>query len=511
MSSVDERMTVRATDPLWAQQAAPRIRPDRPDALAFGIWDVAVVGGGIAGLMAARAAAASGRRVCVVDAQRVGDGATGRATAKVTAGHGALLAEIAEHHGLSAAVEYQRSNDRGLSIFESLVPELPDDVGWETQPHLTYGVADDVAKLERTATIAAPAGSDVRVAAPPAWALRDARSWTWPASYLVNPLSLARSLARQIQQAKVPVVERARALQVEDADEYVRVRLQGGIELRARDVVIATHAPAFDPDLRVLRMGYFRRPVIAVPVNGDPVPASFDVGGWSTRPATLPDGSRGAVVVGPRARVGSLDAPAWTDVEDWATVALHAGPAVAVWAAQDPRTTDLLPSMGRSSKRPHVIVITGMNAWGFTNAASFADDLPRLLDSPAGETTAGHDSEESLEGHARSAAALASDAWATTRGLVRGVTHSLHLDSSSPAVGEGKVVGGPLHPVATCRTRDGRLHAVSARCTHLGCLVGWNQVEESWDCPCHGSRFAADGTVLEGPAVTDLEPATEED
>src|SRR6185436_20793524 len=73
------------------------------------------------------------------------------------------------------------------------------------------------------------------------------------------------------------------------------------------------------------------------------------------------------------------------------------------------------------------------------------------------------------------------------------------------APGEGALVRHDGGQVAAYRDEQGELHAVSARCTHLGCLVTWNDAERSWDCPCHGSRFAPDGTVLEGPAVHRLE------
>lgn len=62
--------------------------------------------------------------------------------------------------------------------------------------------------------------------------------------------------------------------------------------------------------------------------------------------------------------------------------------------------------------------------------------------------------------------------------------------------------------VAAYRDPEGALHAVSARCTHLGCAVNFNNAEKSWDCPCHASRFALDGTVLNGSAVKQLEPVT---
>jgi Rieske Fe-S protein len=70
--------------------------------------------------------------------------------------------------------------------------------------------------------------------------------------------------------------------------------------------------------------------------------------------------------------------------------------------------------------------------------------------------------------------------------------------------GEARAVRDGAGRKGVYRDLDGELHAVSLRCTHLGCLVHFNAAERSWDCPCHGSRFAPDGTVLEGPAVEPL-------
>ncbi|HEX2436557.1 MAG TPA: Rieske 2Fe-2S domain-containing protein, partial [Solirubrobacterales bacterium] len=71
--------------------------------------------------------------------------------------------------------------------------------------------------------------------------------------------------------------------------------------------------------------------------------------------------------------------------------------------------------------------------------------------------------------------------------------------------GEGRVLRDGLAKIGVFRADDGTLHAVSLRCTHLGCLLRFNGAERSWDCPCHGSRFDIDGAVLEGPATSRLE------
>jgi Rieske Fe-S protein len=72
------------------------------------------------------------------------------------------------------------------------------------------------------------------------------------------------------------------------------------------------------------------------------------------------------------------------------------------------------------------------------------------------------------------------------------------------APGEATIARVGAKQYAVYRDDAGELHALSARCTHLGCIVGWNPADRAWECTCHGSRFAADGTVVQGPATTDL-------
>jgi Rieske Fe-S protein len=83
-------------------------------------------------------------------------------------------------------------------------------------------------------------------------------------------------------------------------------------------------------------------------------------------------------------------------------------------------------------------------------------------------------------------------------------TEDRALDELRP--GEGGVFASEAGKIAVCRDQAGRFYTLSAVCTHLACDVKWNKAEQTWDCPCHGSRFSATGKVVNGPAVTDLKP-----
>lgn len=494
---------------VWFENATPALDPDDPAVLTDRTWDVLVIGAGIVGLLCALRARQHGLDVCVVDSDRVGEGTTAHATVKVTSGHGALLAEIAERHGSAAATAYQRANDSGFARLSAVVAALPESVGWTTCPHLVHASrAESVAQLRATEELARHAGSDVAPCLPPPWA--NGEAWLWGQSALVQPLSLARALGRALQAIGVPVVERARVVAVRDGDPHPRARLHGGSEIRARDILVASHSPIHDPDGHAIRAEVFRHAAIAVTAPHVDVPSSYDVDGMSTRPVLLPDGSHGAVIVGSRRRAGVMAPDAWTTLHEWSMSALDAGEVVHRWGAQDIRSLDRLPYVGRTRRSPHILVVTGLNGWGFTNAAAIADVLPRVLESDLSYRPDGVHAPRWQADRVYPSGGL-QDTAATIGWVARSVVVDHVRSMSSPEgdalrPGEGRVVGGPLSPRAECVTADGEPHRVSARCTHAGCLVRWNAAEVSWDCPCHGSRFAPDGRVLEGPAHDPLAP-----
>lgn len=69
---------------------------------------------------------------------------------------------------------------------------------------------------------------------------------------------------------------------------------------------------------------------------------------------------------------------------------------------------------------------------------------------------------------------------------------------------EGKIINQKGDQIAVYKDKSGKMSGLSAVCTHMGCIVGWNSKDKTWDCPCHGSRFNTEGKVINGPAVKDL-------
>jgi nitrite reductase/ring-hydroxylating ferredoxin subunit len=191
---------------------------------------------------------------------------------------------------------------------------------------------------------------------------------------------------------------------------------------------------------------------------------------------------------------------------DWAARWFRTGPALRRWHAQDPSTLDHVPFAGRLTPgSDRLWTATGYGKWGFTNATVAAGILAAAV---RGEEAEGADLFDTrrlgLPGAVPRLARINTPVGA--RWVRDKVSRAPAEDPRSVPAGGAAVLRVSGATVAVHRDASGALHAVSATCTHLGCTVRWNAAERSWDCPCHGSRFAPDGTVLDGPATRPLPP-----
>jgi len=176
------------------------------------------------------------------------------------------------------------------------------------------------------------------------------------------------------------------------------------------------------------------------------------------------------------------------------------------WATQDYVSVDRVPFVGKAAPTvDNVYVATGFGGWGMTNGTAAAMVLADLIH---GRDNAWQDLYRPTRFNfsASKSDLVTHNKHAMGHFLEKYVGDRPPLDTGRLERGEGTVFDDDSDtPVAVCRDDDGDLHAVSAVCPHMGCIVRWNDGDSSWDCPCHGSRFDADGTVLDTPAVSDLE------
>lgn len=489
----------------WNGAAAGRPSPPPPEERRT--FDAVVIGGGIAGLMVAAELVATGRSVCIVEARRVAAGVTGSSTAKVSALHGASIHRVARHRGSDAAAVYAEANQAGVERYERLIREHGIDCGWSRLDAATYTASSaHVDVIERELEAASAAGLPVRSASDLATPFQVEAAVVCPDQAMFDPVRFCRGLAEALRHDGVRIVEGVRVRHVSTGPPHVAHTDVG--PFAAPVMVVATQLPVYDPGLFFARCSPVRSYSLAATL-AEPVPEvmslSVDDPARSMRP--LEQGSSTGVFGGGSHRVGEGgDTRRFqAELEEWVREHFDVRSIDARWSAQDYESPDGVPFIGRMPHAPEgVYVATAFKKWGFSAAAVAGRIVADLVDGNDDPWASTFDATrvasdlsgvgELVQGNTKVAVHFVGDRLATMR--PRGV------DSLAPGDGAIVTVGG--EKLAGHRDDGGALHLVSARCTHLGCLVAWNAAERSWDCPCHGSRFDVDGHVLTGPATVDL-------
>lgn len=468
-----------------------------------------VIGAGITGLTTALLLQRAGMNVAVLEMDGIARGATGYTTAKVTSLQGTVYSQLESKHGADAAALYADGNDAALAQVASLVREGSIDCDWEVKANYTYCEdPSDLAKIEQEADAASRAGLAVELVHETdlpfeiAGAVRlDGQAQFHPRKYLLH-------LVDELERGGCLFFDHTRATGLDEGDPCV-VETTGGA-VRADYVVAATHYTFLDRSMMFPRVHPARSYAMVGPVPDGNVPSGMYLStepSWSVR--TVRVGDETLVLTGGSGHhVGQHydTEERYARLEAWSREKLGMTEVRYQWSTQDGSSVDSLPYIGRLTPMSRrAFTATAFRKWGMTNgtlAGMIISDLITETDNRWAPLFDPH------------RATLKASAAKFAKENVKVAGHWFgdrikHPQAGVPgdlAPGEAAVSGTGAGQVAVYRDESGELHKVSAVCTHLGCIVTWNNAETTWDCPCHGSRFDVDGKVIQGPAVKDLEP-----
>ncbi|MCG7524702.1 FAD-dependent oxidoreductase [Streptomyces sp. OfavH-34-F] len=474
--------------------------------------DTVVIGAGIAGLSTAWELARAGRDVVVLEADRIAAGVTGYTTAKVSALHSLVYDRLRRTRGAEATRLFAASQQDAVERVAAIVGELGIACDLERVSAYSYAAGpQSLPQIEAEARAAAEAGLDAsyvpgtELPFPAAGAVRaGGQAQFHPRKYL---LALAADLIARGGR----IFERSRVTGLTEGTPC-RVTVESGRTVTARNVVVATHYPVFDRAMLFARLSPRRELVVAAPVAAGEAPKDMyiteDEGKRSVRSTPLDEGRRLLIVTGESFTPGTGNpAEGFRRLDDWMRERFPVGPTAYRWAAQDNDPSDTVPLIGPFHiGARHTFVATGFGGWGMTGGVVAGRLLSALVtEAPAPPWAELYDPRR-LGSAVREAPSLLGAQAEVARHFVGDRLRVGHVDSVAEIPpGTGAVVRVKGRRRAVYREPDGTVRAVSARCTHLGCLVAFNEAETAWECPCHGSRFAVDGTVLQGPALRPLE------
>lgn len=504
----DSDLTSGASDTPWLATAHRPIFPRLEEEIDAG---VAVIGGGVAGLSAAYVLAREGRSVAVFEDGVIGSGETGRTTAHLASALDDRFHRLVKLHGEDGARLAWQSHAAAIDHIEDIVRTHHIDCDFERLPGYLFtppGESADVLdrELEACRRIGIP-GVEKLDRTP----LSAHPCLLFPSQGQFHPLKYLAGLAEAVVRHGGRIFERSH---VEDFEvgERVKLAFRGRGKATASALLVATNAPIASRVKIPLKQFPYRTYVVALRVPKGSVPKALY---WDTadpyhyvRLQSFDGGATEMLIVGGEdhktGQPGREDGEErYRRLEIWARERVpQAGEALYRWSGQIMEPADGLAFIGRFSA-DNVYVATGDSGHGLTHgtiAGRLIADLMAGRENPWAKV---YDPYRTL---LAAVGQVAAENLNVLPQYGKWITGGEAGGPRDIPPGEGRVIRRGFRKVAAYRDDEGRLHAMSAVCPHLGCIVAWNGTEKTWDCPCHGSRFSAEGRVLNGPANTDLEP-----
>jgi glycine/D-amino acid oxidase-like deaminating enzyme/nitrite reductase/ring-hydroxylating ferredoxin subunit len=498
------------SEPVWTATA----QMPKFDSLKESIQaDVCVVGAGIAGLTTAYLLTQAGKRVAVLDDGPLASGMTSATTAHLTNALDDRYYEIERMHGGRGARLAAESHTAAIHRIESLVKKEKIDCEFgRLDGYLFLPPGEEQKLLDQELEAAHRAGlMDVEKISRVPW--RDFNTGPclrFPNQGQFHPLKYLSGLAQAIDRDGGRLFTKTHADEIEGGSP-ARIKA-GGHEITADAVVVATNAPINDLVAIHTKQAPYMTYVIGARVPRGSVPKALY---WDTedpyhyirlqRAASGGQDYEILIVGGEDHKSGQADDADERHgrLEAWARQRFPMMEKVEfVWGGQVMETLDGLAYIGRNPMdADNVFVATGDSGMGMTHgtiAGMLLTDLIvgrknpwETLYDPSRKSlrTLGTFAKENLNVAAQYGAWLTAGEVASVDEIGRG---------------SGAIIRNGLSKTAVYRDEQGKLHERSAVCTHLGCIVQWNDAEKTWDCPCHGSRFNKSGQPINGPANTDL-------
>jgi len=469
---------------------------------------VCVIGAGIAGLTTAYMLTRMGRSVIVLEDGTVGSGETRRTTAHLANALDDRYFELEKIRGKAVAKLAAESHSAAISRIESIVESEGIDCDFQRlDGFLFVPPKRSIRPLKRELEAAHRAGlTGVELLdRAPLESFDTGPCLRFPNQGQFHPLKYLSGLVEILRENGARLYTSAHVTNVKGGKRTM-VETQQGHVVSADAVVVATNSPITDVvSIHTKQFPYRTYAIGATVPSGSVHPGLY----WDTLDPyhyirLQKDGM--LIVGGEDHKTGQDEDPTsrFSRLQRWAAKRFPIEDVKFRWSGQVIETMDGLAFIGKDpSGLENVYIVTGDSGMGMTHGTIAGILLSDLIMGRENPWTEVYD---------------------PARKPVRGITEFVKENVNVAAqytdwvtggdvasvedipVGEGAVLRDGVSKRAVYRNEDGQLHAMSAVCTHLGCIVKWNTAEKSWDCPCHGSRFDSLGKVINGPATKELAP-----
>jgi glycine/D-amino acid oxidase-like deaminating enzyme/nitrite reductase/ring-hydroxylating ferredoxin subunit len=496
--------------PIWQPQRSQHGRPLKSDIQV----DVCIVGAGIAGMTAAYLLAREGKRVAVLEKHRLGAGETGRTTAHLSNVLDASYRHLERVHGAQGTRLAAESHAFAIDQIESIVRHERIDCAFERlDGYLFLAPGDSRKTLRQEWEAAQRAGVQVEQLERPPFDLPLGPCLRFARQGQFDPSRYISGLTRAFERMGGQLYTETEATQIESKPRP-KVTTQRKAAVTADTLIVATNTPVNDWVKIHTKQAAYRSYAVALRVPAGSIPRALY---WDTEnpfhyvrvhssASAMGEKPQDMLIVGGEDHKTGQEGPSnrrFERLARWAQANFqNIGEIEYQWSGQIMESMDGLAFIGRNPGENNVYIATGDSGNGMTHG-----------------TIAGMLLRDAILGIKNRWAALYDPSRKTVRATLTFVKENANVaaeyaqwltpgevsTAEEIGPGTGAIVRRGLSKVAVYRDGGGQIHEFSAVCPHLGCIVGWNPVEHTWDCPCHGSRFDCHGGVLNGPALGPLE------
>jgi glycine/D-amino acid oxidase-like deaminating enzyme/nitrite reductase/ring-hydroxylating ferredoxin subunit len=486
---------------------------DAPSLTSDAECDVVVIGSGIAGLSTAYELSRFGRSVIVIDRGGIGNGMTARTTAHLATELDDFYSELIRVRGEDEARLYHDSQVAAVNRIEAICRDEGIDADFaRVDGYLFPAEEEHKADLEEEYQACKSIGVDVEWAdRAPVPGIDTGMALRFPNQGRFHPTKYLKGIAQAILDRGGRIYANTVHAGDKETDGGVEITTEAGPVIRAGAAVFCTNSPTNDKVAIHPKQTPDRTYVVAGPV---PKGSVADALVWDTYEAyhyvriqPLSETEDLLIVGGADHRSGEAnDMDERLDsLESWTRERYPSfNQATYRWSGQVLETMDFMPFSGRNPGSKNIYVHTGDSGMGITNGVAGSLTIMPLIIGEDSRYAPLLDPGRKSFTSTSSIGEFVREQAGSAKNLMEHVTGGEIASTDELAPGEGGLMRKGLTKIAVYKDESGAIIQRSAVCTHLGCIVHWNGFEKCWDCPCHGSQFAPDGQVLNGPAVKPL-------
>jgi glycine/D-amino acid oxidase-like deaminating enzyme/nitrite reductase/ring-hydroxylating ferredoxin subunit len=474
------------------------------------IFDCLIVGGGITGLTAALSLQQAGKKTIIAEAHTTGFGTTGGTSAHINTFADTTYKEAESAFGNKGAQLFADAINEGFAVIKSHVDALKIDCDYEPKTGYLYAENEDEVKLladiyEGATNVGVPVQYVKEVPTPVPF--QKALAWDGQAQF--HPLKYLQGLQKAYLATGGIVLENTRVTGVTTEDGF---HLAG--DTKAKAVIYATHMP---PNINLFNFecAPYRSYVLAVKLKSGNYPDALV---YDTQEpyhyvrSHVIEGQELLLIGGLDHKTGHEDMEkAFANLEKYIRKYYNVSSVKYRWSSQYYVPVDGLPYIGQMPLAADgIYCATGYNGNGMMLGSIAGKILSDLVSGKGSkyEKLFSPSRIKPIDGFSEFVKENADVAYHFVADRLN-IYETDSLKRLQPGTGKVVEVGG--EKIAAYRDEAGVIHALSPVCTHAACIVNWNGEEKSWDCPCHGARYAINGQVLTGPATRplskiDLEP-----